>query len=195
MAERVPEDQDPRQREDFGDRGGTMRWRLALGSALLAVVASLLAPSPSSHAAAGTMGKQRAADYYMDSVCPANRAANRFSWRVWLGRDSITYREIRRRLPEIRRETRLYRDALRKSAAALKNPPKSWPEPPDTLVSRLAGKTTREVGALNHAAIAKTARYWARWIRVYYRAARRINEPPKIRAALGLPKKGGCARR
>lgn len=169
-----------------------MRRLLVALLALLALPLLVAMPSASATQADDVMGAKQAGKYYMKSVCPSNNAADRYYQRIWKGRDSISWREVRRRLPEIKRESRRYGQALFKFSRKLFNPPAEWPEEVDALVTKLADASAVEGTLRVRSSKATNARAWGRMHKkasnVYYG-----QWAAKIRARLDLPPPGeGC---
>jgi hypothetical protein len=161
--------------------------------AALIVVASLSLVSPSAAVASSdTMGQHQAGTYYMHTVCPANHAIDRFSRQIWRGRKTITFAEVARRLPEIRKASRRLSAADFKATKRLYHPPADWPSyvarPIAKMINGFEGETrwSNEMGgaSTSHA----WGRYWRRYLHVKFGTA-----PTTIRARLNLPAPGkGC---
>jgi hypothetical protein len=163
-----------------------------LGALIAALLFTLL---PSEVVAVGEeeepMTIERAGAYYTNHVCPVIRAGQKYSRQIWKGRNTIPMREVRRRLPEIRRYAPPYARARYNWARDLYNPPAPWPGNVAGLVQRLADTNVRASDLLWLQSEARTAARWAR-------LNERINDLPSpagtIRARLNLPRTTNCRR-
>lgn len=166
------------------------RWFLTL---VLSVAMMAALPVVSATAALdGEMTDEQAGPVYLNAVCPSIRASDRFDRVVWRGRKTITWAELDRRLPEIKRVSRAYGRASQKSSRRLFNPPAPWPADVDALVTKLADADARFSAWLMSMGEATTGREWNRyWVRA--KKVRYGTWGSQIRARLGLPPAGeGC---
>jgi len=168
-----------------------MKVKMALVVTLVVLGSVLVVPSAQ---AVDRMTVHRAGNYYLTHACAVSKAINRFNWRIWLGRDWITTREIQRRLPQIKRETRLLVKAERGFATRLRKPPAAWPTEVEQPVKVLGTRINRRASVMNRAAHAHRAQAWIKWMRVSERISAG-QQVTMIRDRLGLPASGGCAGR
>lgn len=137
------------------------------------------------------MTKQWAGRYYLKGACAVTHAQNRFSWRIWLGRDSIPLREVQRRLPQVKKATRDYVRGEQKWIKHLRQPPAAWPRDVRSPVKRLARDNERYASLLGRAAKARSARAWGKWWRVA-KGYDFHGDAKKIRERLDLPPSRSC---
>lgn len=167
-----------------------MAARALIAALLLGLAATTLTAAPAT--ARAEMSETRAGRYYMQIACPLGAAANTFYKKVWKGRQTISKREVRRRLPELKKLTKAYANADAKFARRLFNPPADWPQEVSSLVNRLANKHVTYSTRRFKQAAAVNAGQWLYWngqsnnVDFGTLAAR-------IRAKLDLPPTGqGC---
>jgi hypothetical protein len=139
-----------------------------------------------------TMGQTRAGQYYLNSVCPENAVFHTFIQKVWRGENTISWRELRRRLGAIEYQSRQLGKANHRMARALYNPPAAWPSSVAGPVTHLADAEVKTAGFAFKMGGAATARGWARyWSK--YRDVPFHHYSETIRARLDLPPPGkGC---
>lgn len=134
------------------------------------------------------MTQQQAGKEYLSAVCTANEAIDRYNKRLLRGRDSITFNEIRRRLPELRRLSLALSRAIAKTARALLKPPAAWPYFVADTVRFLANSNLRESRLLSRAGHAGNALRWDNLTqRAYDEARAGLRASQKVRAKLDLP--------
>jgi hypothetical protein len=168
----------------------------AVAGVVLAVLAGVVsvgaAPAGAATRADEEMSEQRAGQYYLRVVCPANRATQRFSRTVFGNRDRISGQEVRRRLPELRRAAGAWAPSIYREARGLLNPPKAWPSSVAGKVDRAAAKRLEVHDAVRAMSNASSA---AGFIHHFERALKFYRQVPSagIRAELDLPAPGrGC---
>ncbi|WP_416957829.1 hypothetical protein ACNKF0_09545 [Nocardioides sp. T5] len=166
---------------------------MALLLALLAGLVSVgAAPAGAVAAAEEEMSEQRAGQYYLRVVCPANEATQRFSRVVFGGRDRIPGQVVRRRLPELRRAAGAWAASIYREVRELLNPPKAWPSSVAEQVDTAAAKRLKVHDAVRDMSKADSA---LGYINHYKRALKFYRQGPSagIRAQLDLPPPGrGC---
>jgi hypothetical protein len=167
-----------------------------VAAVLLAVLAGLVAagaaPAGAVARADEEMSEQRAGQYYLRVVCPANEATEKFSRTVFGGRDRISGQEVRRRLPALERAAGTWAASIYKEVRGLLNPPKSWPSSVAGKVDRAASKRLATHNAVRAMSTASTA---AGFVDHFKRAVKLYRQVPSagIRAELDLPAPGrGC---
>ena len=106
-------------------KGRPFRGRLTrtVPALIIAILVIGLSPTASVALRAEPMGQHHAGEYYLKGACAGDKAVKRFSWRVWLGRDTIRMTEVQRRLPEIKRYTRDYAESVEAWVEHLRKPP------------------------------------------------------------------------
>lgn len=171
-----------------------MKTLLARLLMLTALMGGVQAATSSAEAATGQMSIHHAGTYYLKQVCTANDANDRFNQKIWRGRKTITMAEVRRRLPQLRHESRLFGKAQHHFSASLYNPPASWPQLVARNVRTMARKTAHDTNVLLSMGSAATAYRWAvlngRHLTAFRSA---IATSELIRAKLNLPAAGhGC---
>jgi hypothetical protein len=166
----------------------------ALIVAVVLICATLIQGGAVADAAQAEMGFAHAGRYYLRHVCTSNAAGDRFDKKIWRGRRTIGFPEIRRRLPQIRHESRLFGRAQHRFASALFNPPGPWPATVARSVKTMANKTVRDAAILLKMGSASSAHRWGVLTgrhNTTYSSSTSTSE--RIRAKLGLPAAGhGC---
>lgn len=161
-------------------------------AAVLVSVITILGLTGSPGSAAEEMGQQKAAKYYTKAVCPAREVALHWNKVIWKGRKFIHLPEIKRRLPELRRESAKFGRAMERMSAQLFNPPSSWPTDVDKLIDRYATLAAKAGGLLSQSANANTGAEWMRLTRKVF-ALPWGQLTAQIRARLNIRRAGaGC---
>jgi hypothetical protein len=111
-------------------------WSAVVVAALLLSIC--LETPPSMAGAAREMSDERAGNYYNNQFCPMLRSLRTFDRKIWHGRRYVHYAEIRRRLPEVHRISRVSSRAWREWSRDLSNPPADWPDAVAHQADRLA---------------------------------------------------------
>lgn len=153
------------------------------------LVAMMLTAAPSQ--AANEMGTTRAGNYFNKHSCRGKAAASKWFKVVFHGESSIPMSEVRRRLPELKRETRKLGRAYDTFGQKILNPPAAWPTNVALLVRRYAKLIVRLGGVLTEAGNATSAREFARLVNESFRISFG-QKYGKIRAVLDLPKQTRC---
>lgn len=163
--------------------------------ALLVGVASLVTVgvSPANAGArAEEMSQSRAGRYYLRETCTANEAQARFGRIVFGPDNSVSFVEIRRRLPEFKRAAGALAPPMYRWARSLLNPPAPWPSSVANPVDSLATKLLRMENLLRQASGAVTARGFYNQLAAISKLTRSFPSAT-IRARLDLPPPGrGC---
>lgn len=159
--------------------------------ALLAALLVAVAPPAATATADGVeMSDEQAGSYFLKSVCASNAAIDTFSHKVFRGRDSIPFTEVRRRFHELKRLIRPLANASYNFARDLTNAPGEWP----SSVSGPVSKTTSQL--LRAHRLYRDASYAATPLRLstLWKKADQIPMPTAtIRLRLDLPPPGkGC---
>lgn len=168
----------------------------AVASLLLVLVAGLVsvgaAPAGAVVLADEEMSEQRAGRYYLRDACEANEAQVRFSRTVFGPDNSVSFAEIRRRLPEFKRAAGALAPPMYRWARSLLNPPAPWPSSVANPVDSLASKLLRMEKMLRSASVAVTARGFYNQLSAMSKLTRSFPSAT-IRARLDLPPPGrGC---
>lgn len=171
---------------------------VAVSALLLTLLTGLVSVGVSPAVAmAGTdeeMPQAQAGRYYLDAVCKNNKARARYQEALFPNNaEELTFEQARRRLPALRRASRLWADANYRFARKLSNPPAEWPASVQGPIGRYETLLLKLDRLLRAAASAPTARGW--WVsdgkadKLYKRGS----PSAVIRSRLDLPPPGrGC---